>query len=312
MKEYGISPSPNGMRRLKQPRLSRKRRAKPLPWHKRKNLGLRHLDLPEDIANREVEEEPLREPTLPPPPSPLAYQLERAAQLISTARCPLVVAGNGVVRARASAALVRFAEALNLPVTTTFMAKGTIPFAHPLALGVIGLQNRDTVSWWLDRADVVVTVGYDLVEYAPVWWNPYRDKKIVHLDRSPAEVDAAYTVAVEVTGDLSASLSALAARSIPNQAVCPWTLREAFVAGLEGGQTDHSFIRYAESFGAEGYRVEAADDLPYILQEACRQTGPVVIDCAVDYAENLTQTAQIRKRDPCRKPQVYIEQFSIA
>ncbi len=395
--------------------------------------GATHLDLPEDIAKIEVDEEPLQELGLPPPSAPLACQLERAAQLVSTARYPLVVAGNGVVRAKASAALVRFAEALNLPVATTFMAKGTIPFGHPLTLGVIGLQSRDSVSWWLERADVVVAVGYDLVEYAPVRWNPRRDKKIVHLDLSPAEVDAAYTVAVEVSGDLSASLSALAVRSTPTQAVCPWTLREALAAELEGGHTDHSFpvkpqrllwelraamdaedivisdvgahklwiarlypcerpntciisngfasmgialpgtvaakllfpyrkvvavtgdggflmnsqeletavrlglpivtvicndgsygligwkqearfgreafvrfgnpdfVRYAESFGARGYRVEAANDLPYILQEAFVQKGPVVIDCPVDYSENLTLTEPLRKVDACRR-----------
>src|SRR5262249_32103523 len=139
----------------------------------------------------------------------------------------------------ASAALVRFAETLNLPVATTFMAKGTIPFAHPLALGVIGLQGRDSVSWWLDRADVVIAVGYDLVEYAPARWNPYRDKKVVHLDRPPAEVDAAYTVDVEVVGDLNASLPALAVNP-PSRAVCPQTLRETLAAELEGG-ADRSF-----------------------------------------------------------------------
>jgi acetolactate synthase-1/2/3 large subunit len=363
----------------------------------------------------------------------LVGQLEQAAQLISTAQYPLVIAGNGMARAGASAALVRFAEALNLPVATTFMAKGIIPFAHPLALGVIGLQSRDSVSWWLDRADVVIAIGYDLVEYAPARWNPHRDKKIVHLDLSPAEIDAAYTVAVEVIGDLSASLSALSLRSTPSQAVCPWTLREALVAELERYHRDQSFpvkpqrllwelraamdaedilisdvgahklwiarlypcerpntciisngfasmgialpgavaakllfphrrvvavtgdggflmnsqeletavrlglpvvivicndgsygligwkqqarfgreafvkfgnpdfVRYAESFGAQGYRVETADDLPYILREAFVQKGPVVIDCSVDYTENLTLTEKLRQVDFCRR-----------
>jgi acetolactate synthase-1/2/3 large subunit len=58
--------------------------------------------------------------------------------------------------------------------------------------------------------------------------------------------------------------------------------REAFV---KFGNPD--FVRYAESFGAQGYRVEAADDLPYILREAFVQKGPVVVDCPVDYSENL-------------------------
>lgn len=129
--------------------------------------GATHLDLPEDITKEEVAEEPLLEQAPPPPPIPLADQLERAAQIIAAAHNPLIVAGNGAVRAQASAALVRFAETLTIPVATTFMAKGTIPFSHPLALGVIGSQPHDPVSRWLDLADVVIVVGYDLVEYAP-------------------------------------------------------------------------------------------------------------------------------------------------
>ena len=60
--------------------------------------------------------------------------------------------------------------------------------------------------------------------------------------------------------------------------------REAFV---KFGNPD--FVRYAESFGAQGYRVEAAADLPHIFREAFSQSGPVVIDCPVDYRENLTR-----------------------
>jgi acetolactate synthase-1/2/3 large subunit len=78
--------------------------------------------------------------------------------------------------------------------------------------------------------------------------------------------------------------------------------REAFV---KFGNPD--FVRYAESFGARGYRVEAADDLPYILQEAFVQRGPVVIDCAVDYSENLTLTEKLGKLGSCRRPQVCSE-----
>ena len=94
-----------------------------------------------------------------------------------TAQAPLIIAGNGVVRSKASAALIRFAEAFHLPVVTTFMAKGTIPADHPLALGVIGLPRRDAVFQRIEAADVVVAVGYDLVEVAPTQWNPARDKQ---------------------------------------------------------------------------------------------------------------------------------------
>ncbi|MEW6299367.1 MAG: hypothetical protein AB1671_16775 [Thermodesulfobacteriota bacterium] len=107
--------------------------------------------------------------------------------------------------------------------------------------GVIGLQSRDVGSWWLKQADVVIAVGYDLVEYTPARWNPRRDKRVVHLDLSPAEVDAAYTVAVEIVGDLSASLSALATGSISGRAGRPWVLGGALMAESAEGYRDQSF-----------------------------------------------------------------------
>jgi len=150
--------------------------SKALTLAQAEKCGATHIDIPEDMAKATVEEESLREHSSVRP-VPLASQIERAARVISEARTPLLLAGNGVVRAGASAALVHFAEALNVPIATTFMAKGVIPFSHPLAMGAIGLQARDYVSCGFDLADVIIAVGYDLVEYAPSFWNPGRDKK---------------------------------------------------------------------------------------------------------------------------------------
>ena len=80
-------------------------------------------------------------------------------------------------------------------------------------MGTVGLQERDYASCGLDQADVIICVGYDLVEYAPDRWNPRGDKRIVHIDPSPAEVDAAYQVAVGVQGSIAESLMRIAERS---------------------------------------------------------------------------------------------------
>ncbi|MFQ5878486.1 MAG: acetolactate synthase large subunit, partial [Acidobacteriota bacterium] len=176
--------------------------------------GATHLDLPEDVANAQAPSglEPLIRQQ-PFPTEPLDPQVERAARIISQARDPIVLAGNGVIRGRAAEALRRFAEILGIPVVETFMAKGSLPAAHPLSLGAVGLQERDYLSCGLDRADVVVCVGVDLVEYAPARWNPRGDKQIVHIDPSPAEVDSAYQVAVGVQGAIAASLVRIAERT---------------------------------------------------------------------------------------------------
>ena len=64
-----------------------------------------------------------------------------------------------------------FAEKLNIPVATTFMAKGAMAFSHELSLGTVGLQAHDYVACGFDRADVIICVGYDMVEYHPYLWN---------------------------------------------------------------------------------------------------------------------------------------------
>ena len=176
--------------------------------------GATHLDLPEDVADAvaPLGLEPLL-PQQPFPTEPLDQQIERAAKIISEARDPIVLAGNGVARGRASEALRDFAETLGIPVVETFMGKGSLPDTHPLCLGTVGLQEHDYISCGLDRADVIICVGYDLVEYAPAQWNPRRDKRIVHIDPSPAEVDAAYQVAVGVQGGIAASLMRIAERA---------------------------------------------------------------------------------------------------
>jgi len=176
--------------------------------------GATHLDLPEDVADAYAPSgiEPLLAQQ-PFPTEPLDQQIERAAKIISEARNPIVLAGNGVARGRASEALRNFTDALGIPVVETFMGKGSLPDAHPLCLGTVGLQEHDYVSCGLDRADAVICVGYDLVEYAPERWNPRRDKRIVHIDPSPAEVDAAYQVAVGVQGAIAESLARITERT---------------------------------------------------------------------------------------------------
>ena len=126
---------------------------------------------------------------------------------------PIVLAGNGVLRRRASEGLRALARGLHVPVAVTFMGKGAIDDRSHLSLMAVGLQARDHVLTGFDRADLVVSVGYDLVEYAPARWNPDGTKPIVHIDTQPAEVDADYRPAVELIGDIDGTLERLLGRS---------------------------------------------------------------------------------------------------
>jgi acetolactate synthase-1/2/3 large subunit len=379
--------------------------------------GATFIVLPEDVAELETDATPLPV-NVPRDPFPSEDQVRRAAQVVSEATYPVVLAGAGVARDGARDALVRFSERLNLPVATTFLGKGVFPDDHPNALGTIGFMVKDYANFGFDRADVVVAVGYDLVEYAPSRWNPHRDKQIVHVHRTVAEVDANYALAVGLQSSIAEALDAIAdasevhagrgdppARGLvgeelargaandafplaparivhdvravmdradvvlcdtgaakmwmarlyptyepntclisnglatmafsipgaiaaklvrPDRAVVAVTGDGAFlmsvaeletavregvslvvVVWVDGGygligwkQDIHfgrrsavsfgnpDFVRLAESFGAAGYLVEAADDLLPTLRKALASDGVSVIACPVDYAEN--------------------------
>ena len=171
--------------------------------------GCSFIDFPENIAGMDTGVlQPLKVQKAQAP-TPPENKLQQAAAIIAEARHPVVLAGNGVIRANACAALQNFAERVNIPVATTFMAKGAIAFSHPLSLGSVGLQAHDYVSCGFDRADVVICVGYDIVEYHPDRWNPDSRCKIIHIDSLAAEVDGHYIVDAGLTGDISAALNCL-------------------------------------------------------------------------------------------------------
>lgn len=176
--------------------------------------GSTHLELPEDVAEERVPDESALRPLFvqaPVMPEPAPAQIARAVRAVGGARRPLILAGNGVVRGRAHEAVREFARRLRIPVVHTFMAKGVLPDSDPLSLYTIGLPMRDYASAVVEQADVVLALGYDFVEYAPCFWNPHRDKRIVHVDVSPAEVDEHYIVEVGVLGDLRLSLESIGA-----------------------------------------------------------------------------------------------------
>jgi acetolactate synthase-1/2/3 large subunit len=148
-------------------------------------------------------------------PEPTDEAIEHAASLIAASGRPLILAGNGVLRRRASGSLRALAKGLHIPVAATFMGKGAIDDRSHLSLMAVGLQARDHVLTGFDRADLVVAAGYDLVEYAPSRWNPEGTKRIVHIDTQPAEVDAAYRPEVELIGDIDGTLERLLEALLP-------------------------------------------------------------------------------------------------
>jgi len=386
--------------------------------------GATFIEFPENIAEMEIDAKPLyvKQPASPEPPM---EKVEHAAKIISDAKNPIILAGNGVIRNKAWQQLADFAKRLRIPVANTFMAKGAVPFKHPMALGSAGLQANDYVSCGFNKADVIICIGYDLVEYHPFLWHPTQDRTIIHIDQSPAEVDAFYSVAVGVVGDIKHSLIRIMEIATPSTGNAMRALRQAVIEDMNQHKDDNTvpmkpqkiiwdlrtamalediaisdvgahkmwmarmfrcefpntclisngfasmgiavpgaigaklalpdrkvvavtgdagflmnsqeietalrmntpfviliwndngygliewkqmndfgrpsnikfnnpdFVMYAESFGAKGYRIEKGEDLLPTLKKALADNTVSIIDCPVDYSENLKLTAKL-------------------
>ncbi len=167
--------------------------------------GAVHIELPEDIATRETSARPLR-PQRFRRPVPDDKIVDLAFDILKSAKNPVILAGNGCIRRRASKQLREFCEKTGIGVISTFMAKGCVDMDADYCLYTIGLQSKDLVACVLDAADVVLALGYDMVEYHPHLWNAQGGKHIIHADFLPAEIDEDYHPETEIVGDLAHAL----------------------------------------------------------------------------------------------------------
>ena len=395
--------------------------------------GAAHIDLPNDIAKLPVPEDPnvmpMRHTAVHQELTGVA-DVEKAAGLIFQAEHPVILAGHSAVRAHAAEALTKFAEQLKIPVINTMMAKGVIPFDNPYSMWTIGIPQKDYQNKIMEEADLVIAVGYDIVEFSPSKWNRTQNHKIIHLDVRPAHIHSLYQPQVQVVGDISDSLEKIAVRchrenepelffrlkklmledysaaesddgfpikpqrvlhdirqvlgqedilisdvgahkmwigrqyncyhpntciisngfasmgiSVPGAIAAKLIYPEKKVLAVSGDggfmmncqemetalrigvpivvmifndsgyglirwkQEDHfgsscftdftnpDFVKFAESMGAKGYRIQSAEEIIPVLEDAFSQNVPCIIDCPIDYSENTRLSERLQKMD---------------
>lgn len=391
--------------------------------------GATHIDLPVNIAKMPVpeHEKPLKKKIAPKEYAELDT-VQDAAGLIFQAKNPVILAGSGVVRGHAAQALTEFAMKLKIPAINTMMAKGVIPLDNKYSMWTVGIPQKDYQNKILEEADLVIAVGYDIVEYAPAKWNPEGKVQIIHVDMRPAHINKLYQPEVEVVGDISDSLLQIGRRTARHQepekaleikarmvaehesyagdasfpmkpqrilqdvrkvmgkddivisdvgahkmwiarhyqcyepntciisngfatmgisvpgaigarlvypdkkilAICgdggfmmncqefetalraktpfvtlifndssygliKWKQMDQYHKNCYVDFTNPDFVKFAESMGAIGYRIEKAEDLVPTLEQAFQQKVPVIIDCPVDYSENTKLTAHLEE-----------------
>ena len=169
--------------------------------------GVTVIELPEDIAKEEVNENPIK-PSLIRRPAADNRAVNEAIDLIISAKNPIILAGNGTIRKRASHRLRALVQNLGVGVINTFMGKGSVSSNDEHSLFTIGLGSGDYNNLAIDESDLVIAIGYDLVEYSPSAWNRIEkgQKNVIHIDYTPAEVDRNYLPNVEIIADLAGAL----------------------------------------------------------------------------------------------------------
>lgn len=397
-------------------------------YAEREKPGATFIDLPVNISKMPVgdDEKPLQRKTIQPETA-LEAQIEAAASMISYAKNPVILAGSSVIRSHATEMLTKFAEKLKLPVINTMMAKGAIPFDNPYSMWTVGIPMDDYQTKMLEKASLVIAIGYDIIEYAPAKWH-MSNADIIHIDTMPADINKNYQPEVEVVGNIPDALErimdkaarlqepvpflnlrkrmveehesyaqdlsypvkpqkalidcrrvmdkddivisdvgankvwiarhyncykpntciisngfatmglavpgAIAAKLVhPDRKVLAITGDAGFMMNCQEFETAHrlgtnfvtlifndrsyglikwkqdmqyghheyvdftnpDFVKFAESMGAAGYRIEKAEDLLPTLIKAFKQDKPVIIDCPVDYSENMKLTHHLEE-----------------
>ncbi|MGH9975085.1 MAG: thiamine pyrophosphate-binding protein, partial [Nitrososphaeraceae archaeon] len=170
--------------------------------------GAVHLELPQDIARmvsgiKSIKpEEALRA-------RPNKDLIKKAVKMISESNLPIILIGNGCIRKNAASALRRFVESTGICSVNTFMAKGVISDKSNRHLQTIGIKEADYALIAIKKSDLVIAIGYDLVEYSPKNWNSNLKKNIIHIDFTPAEVDTYYPPAIEIAADIEYTVEAI-------------------------------------------------------------------------------------------------------
>jgi acetolactate synthase-1/2/3 large subunit len=170
--------------------------------------GAVHLELPQDIAKKKSDIKPIRTQEFFRA-IPNKHLIKDTVKMILNAKTPLILVGNGCIRGNASLLLRKFVERTGICSMNTFMAKGIISDKSERHLQTIGIKEADHALIAMKEADLVIAVGYDLVEYSPKNWNGDLKKKIIHIDFTSAEVDTYYTPTIEIAADIGHTIDAI-------------------------------------------------------------------------------------------------------
>ena len=225
--------------------------------------GAVHLELPEDIAAETTGNDSLFEPTCPKRPDCDATALAEAMAMIRAARHPLLLIGAGANRKEVIAPLNAFIEASGIPFFNTQMGKGAIGGHHPQYIGTAALSGGDYLHCAIERADLIINAGHDVVEKPPFLMEP-GGVKVIHVNFSPATVDQVYFPQLELIGDVGSTFARLAAawEPVPGHDFAHfYRMRDLIGAHIAEGADDDRFPMIPQRVVADVRRAMPEDGI---------------------------------------------------
>jgi acetolactate synthase-1/2/3 large subunit len=171
--------------------------------------GAVHLELPEDIAAEEVEDNIYDvHKVVYPKASPEVIQ--NAVKMIEKAKRPLILIGAGANRSCIQTALTNFVNDSGIPFFSTQMGKGVVNENHKMCLGTAALSKDDFIHCAIDRSDLIINVGHDVIEKPPFFMENNPDAtKVIHVNFFPSEVDRTYFPQLDVVGSIASNLNSI-------------------------------------------------------------------------------------------------------
>ncbi len=185
--------------------------------------GAVHLELPEDIAREAVDKTttPVFQIAQTRRPNADEGMIQQAAEMIRTAEYPLLLIGAGANRNRVHSALSRFVAETGIYFFNTQMGKGVVDENNPQCLGTAALSDNDYIHCAIDRSDLVINVGHDVVEKPPFFME-HGGKKVIHVNFKTASVDNVYFPQLGVVGDIADSITRLTSLLGPLEQDCSY------------------------------------------------------------------------------------------
>jgi len=170
--------------------------------------GAAYIELPEDIAEEQTDAF-LFDVVGHRRPDASDQSITQAAQMIKKAKMPLLLIGAGANRKRASAALTKLVDQSGLYFFDTQMGKGVVDERSEQYIGTAALSDNDYLHCAIDRADLIINVGHDVIEKPPFFMEK-GGKEVIHINFEAANIDDVYFPQLNVVGDISSSINSLA------------------------------------------------------------------------------------------------------